>query len=111
MDGRSQPSSQQPCTTMGQAITESLMQLTIPPELEALVQQRLITGRYNSPIEVLMAGVALLNQQEDIYQGRLQDLQRDALIGWEAAQRGELVDGKTAMDEIRAFFRASAASH
>jgi antitoxin ParD1/3/4 len=78
------------------------MQLTIPPELEALVQKRLGTGRYNSPIEVLMAGVSLLSQQEDIYQGRLQELQHDALIGWEAARRGELVDGKTAMDEIRA---------
>ncbi len=82
------------------------MQLIIPPELEALVQQRLGTGRYNSPLEVLMAGVSLLTQQEDIYQGRLQDLQRDALIGWEAAQRGELVDGKTAMDEIRAHLHA-----
>ena len=83
------------------------MQLIIPPELEALVQKRLVSGRYNSPIEVLMAGVSLLSQQEDIYQNRLQDLQRDALIGWEAAQRGELVDGKTAMDEIRAHLHAT----
>jgi antitoxin ParD1/3/4 len=46
------------------------MQVTIPPELEALVQQRLETGRYNTPIEVLIAGVALLGQQEEIHQGR-----------------------------------------
>ena len=87
-------------------LTLRSMQLIIPPELEALVQKRLVSGRYNSPIEVLMAGVSLLSQQEDIYQNRLQDLQRDALIGWEAAQRGELVDGKTAMDEIRAHLHA-----
>jgi antitoxin ParD1/3/4 len=36
-----------------------------------------------------------------IYQDRLQDLQRDALIGWEAAQRGELIDGPTAIAQIR----------
>ncbi len=47
------------------------MQVIIPPELEALVQQRLETGRYNTPIEVLIAGVALLSHQEDINQGRL----------------------------------------
>jgi antitoxin ParD1/3/4 len=36
-----------------------------------------------------------------IYQDRLQDLQRDALIGWEAAQRGKSIDGPTAMAQIR----------
>ncbi len=82
------------------------MQVTIPPELEALVQQRLKTGRYNTPIEVLMAGVALLGQQEDIYQGRLQDLQHDALIGWEASQRGESINGPTAIAQIRARLHA-----
>jgi antitoxin ParD1/3/4 len=82
------------------------MHITISPELEALVQQRLETGRYSTPLEVLMAGVSLLGQQEDIYQGRLQELQRDALIGWEAAQRGELIDGPTAMAEIRAHLHA-----
>jgi antitoxin ParD1/3/4 len=36
-----------------------------------------------------------------LYQGRLQELQQDAQIGWEAAQRGELVDGSTAITQIR----------
>jgi hypothetical protein len=30
-------------------------------------------------IEVILAGVKLLEQQQDIYQGRLQQLQQDAL--------------------------------
>jgi antitoxin ParD1/3/4 len=83
------------------------MQLTLPPELEALVQKRLNTGRYSSPLEVLIAGVELLSQQEDIYQGQLQQLQKAATIGWEAVQRGELVDGATAMAEIRAHLQAN----
>jgi antitoxin ParD1/3/4 len=45
--------------------------------------------------------VYLLDQQDDIYQGRLSELQQDAQIGWEAAQRGELVEGPTAMAQIR----------
>lgn len=78
------------------------MQIVLPPEVEALVQRQLMSGKYNSVIEVILAGVQLLEQQEDIYQGRLQELQKEALIGWEASQRGEVVDGETAMAQIRA---------
>ncbi len=78
------------------------MQIVLPPELEDLVQRQLASGKYQTEIDVLIAGAKLLEQQEDIYQGRLQDLQQEAQIGWEAAQRGELVDGSTAMAQIRA---------
>jgi antitoxin ParD1/3/4 len=73
------------------------MQIVLPPELEELVQRQLARGKYQTASEVLLAGAKLLEQQEDIYGGRLQELQQEALIGWEAAQRGELVDGSTAM--------------
>ena len=82
------------------------MQIILPPEIEALVQRQLTNGKYNSPLEVILAGVKLLEQQEDIYQGRLQELQREAMIGWEASQRGEVVDGVTAMAQIRANMRS-----
>jgi antitoxin ParD1/3/4 len=52
--------------------------------------------------ERLRLATLILNDLEDIYQGRLQDLQQEAHIGWESAQRGELVDGSTAMAQIRA---------
>lgn len=78
------------------------MQIILPPEVEALVQRQLISGKYKSAIEVILAGVKLLEQQQDIYRGRLQELQQDALIGLEASQHGEVVDGATAMAQIRA---------
>ena len=81
------------------------MQIVLPPEVEALVQRQLTSGKYKSAIEVILAGIKLLEQQEDIYQGRLQELQQDALIGWEASQRGQIVDGATAMAQIRANLR------
>jgi len=77
------------------------MQIVLPPELEDLVQRQLVSGKYQTALEVILAGVKLLEQQEDIYQGRLQELQQEARIGWEAAQRGELVDGSAAMAQIR----------
>jgi antitoxin ParD1/3/4 len=123
------------------------MQIVLPPELEALVQRQITSGRYQTVLDVLVAGVQLLGhqdeqlaggditygtldgdrqflplteaemaqqslavlatyQQEDIYQGRLQDLQQDAAIGWQAAQRGDVVDGPTAMETLRADLRA-----
>lgn len=82
------------------------MQIILPPELETLIQHQLDSGKYQTEIEVLLAGVKRLEQQEDIYQGRLQELQQDARIGWESAQRGELIDGTTAITDIRANLRS-----
>ena len=69
------------------------MQIVLPPEVEALVQRQLINGKYNSAIEVILAGVQLLEQQQDIYQEPY------------ASQRGEVVDGATAMAQIEEAYR------
>jgi antitoxin ParD1/3/4 len=82
------------------------MQIVLPPDVEALVQRQLTSGKYKSALEVILAGVQLLEQQEDMYQGRLQELQQEAQIGWEASQRGEVVDGTAAMAQIRANLRS-----
>ncbi len=82
------------------------MQIVLPPEVEALVQRQLTSGKYQNAIEVILAGIKLLEQQEDIYQARLQDVQQEARIGWEASQRGKVVDGSTAMAQIRANVRS-----
>jgi antitoxin ParD1/3/4 len=82
------------------------MQIVLPPEVEALVQRQLTSGKYKSALEVILAGVQLLEQQEDMYQGRLPELQREAQIGREASQRGEVVDGTAAMAKIRANLRS-----
>jgi antitoxin ParD1/3/4 len=87
------------------------MQIGLPPELEELVQHQLASGKYQTAIDVLLAGAKLLEQQEDIDQGRLQELQQEAQIGWEAAQRSELVDGSTAMAQIRANLHSRHAAH
>lgn len=82
------------------------MQIFLPPEVEALVQRQITSGKYQNAIEVILAGIKLLEQQEDIYQGRLQELQQAAQIGLEASQRGEVVEGSTEMAQIRANLRS-----
>jgi antitoxin ParD1/3/4 len=77
------------------------MQVVLPPELELIVSRQLTSGKYPDPIDVIRAAIELLEQQEDIYQGKLGELQQAAQVGWEASQQGEVVDGKIAMAQIR----------
>lgn len=86
------------------------MQIFLPSELEQLIQRQIASGKYHSALDVITAGIQLLDQQDDIYQGRLPELQQDAQIGWEAAQRGELVEGPSAMAQIRENVRSRHAS-
>ncbi len=82
------------------------MQIVLTPELEQLIQRQLAAGKYQSALEVITAGIHLLDQQEDLYQGRLPELQQEAQIGWEAAQRGDVVEGSVAMAQIRENLRS-----
>ena len=82
------------------------MQIVLPPELEQLIQRQIAAGKYQSALEVITAGIHLLDQQDDIYQGRLPELQQKAQVGWEAAQRGDLVEGPSAMAQIRGNLRS-----
>lgn len=77
------------------------MQLAFPPEVQAFVQRQLSSGKYGNLMDLLLAAVKLLQQQEDIYQGRLFELQQDALVGLEASQQGQVVEGPMAMEQIR----------
>ena len=78
------------------------MVIASPPELEILVQNQVENGNYENAIDALFAGMNLLvQQQEAVGDERSQiELRREVLIGWEATQRGEVVDGPTAMNQI-----------
>jgi antitoxin ParD1/3/4 len=60
-----------------------------------------IDEAYASTEPSVDGGTFIQERRSAIYQDRLQDLQHDALIGWEAAQRGESIDGPTAIAQIR----------
>ena len=82
------------------------MQIVLPPELEQLIQRQLAAGKDQSVLDAITAGMHLLDQQDAIYQGRLPELQQKAQVGWEAAQGGDLVEGPSAMAQIRGNLRS-----
>jgi antitoxin ParD1/3/4 len=78
------------------------MQVILPPELESMVSRQLTSGKYSDAMAVIRAAIELLDQQEaSIYQGKLEELQQIAQVGWEASQQGNVVDGNVAMKQIR----------
>ena len=77
------------------------MMISLPPELEAFAHRQVENGKYGSIEALLAAGVRALIDREDIYEGRLKELQREAQIGIDSLERGEKLDLDTAMESLR----------
>ena len=77
------------------------MMISLPPELEAFAHRQVENGKYGSIEALLAAGIRALIDREDIYEGRLEELQREAQIGINSLERGEKLDLDTAMDSLR----------
>lgn len=64
------------------------MQLELDPQVAALIQQRVDTGRYANASEVVDEALRLLNESE-----RKRDTLRAALaVGFDALDRGDVVE-------------------
>ncbi len=77
------------------------MNVSLTPELEQFIYNQLESGKYASADEVIRAGLGLLAAQEHIYKGRFEELQREIILGIEASERGEIVDGETVFHELQ----------
>lgn len=73
------------------------MNVSLTPELEKFVDGKVESGLYNNASEVVREGLRLLKEHDDIRVKWREQIER----GWLEAQRGEVVDGPTAMTEIR----------
>ncbi len=73
--------------------------LTITPEQEKLIQSHMDTGRYANAEEVLAIALQLLTRLETEHQGWIEETRQQIAIGIAELDRGEGVDGPTAMSE------------
>ncbi|MDH4066256.1 MAG: type II toxin-antitoxin system ParD family antitoxin [Acidobacteriota bacterium] len=74
------------------------MNVSLTPELEKFVDGKVESGLYNNASEVVREGLRLLKEHDEIRVKWREQVER----GWLQAQRGEVVDGPTAMAAIRA---------
>jgi antitoxin ParD1/3/4 len=77
------------------------MNISFTPELERFIQSQVASGKYASTEEVIVAGIKLLEKRECIYQGRFEELQREIMVGVEASERGEVIDGETVFQQLK----------
>ncbi len=76
------------------------MSISLTPELEQFIQNQVKSGKYTSTEEVIIAGIKLLEERESIYQGRFEELRGEIMVGVEASQRGEVIDGEILFHQL-----------
>lgn len=64
------------------------MNISLTPELEQFVNDKVKTGMYQTASEVIREGLRLLRERDQ----RLEALRRDVRAGFEAVERGEYTD-------------------
>jgi antitoxin ParD1/3/4 len=66
------------------------MNVSLTPELEQLVNDKVKSGLYNSASEVVREALRLLKEQDALKAYRLEELRRDIAVGLQQADRGEV---------------------
>jgi antitoxin ParD1/3/4 len=76
------------------------MNVSLTPELEKFVRQKVKTGRYLSVSEVIREALRLLEEQDIQRQMRLEKLCQEVAVGIEQSDRGEIFDGEEVVAEL-----------
>jgi len=81
--------------------------VTLPPELEAFIEERVAAGRFATAGEAVREGLRLLEEREQEREAVLADLRREIELGVEQAKAGKLSDGKAFFDQLRQKLRSA----
>ena len=80
--------------------SRSSLNVSLTPELEKFVQNRVKSGRYQTASEVVREALRLLEFAERDREEALQALKLKLRRGMEQAERGEVVDGEEYMEKL-----------
>jgi antitoxin ParD1/3/4 len=73
------------------------MSITLTLELEKLVEDKVKSGAYRSPNEVLKEALHMLDER----QRKIEALRADLQTGLDQIERGEVVEGSVVFTELR----------
>jgi antitoxin ParD1/3/4 len=82
-------------------VNRTTVNVSLTPELDAFLQSRVRSGRYQTSSEVVREALRLLQHQEKQRDVSLRELRAKLKRGAAQAERGELLDGDTVFDELR----------
>lgn len=74
------------------------MNVSLTPELEKLVNDKVKSGRYNSASEVIRESLRLLQDHDELKRIRLEELRREVMLGADQIRNGEGILLETAED-------------
>jgi len=77
------------------------MNVSLNSEISQYIQTQVESGKYTSAEEVILAGIRLLEERSRIYKGRFEELRREIMIGVEASDRGEVIDGEIVFSQLQ----------
>lgn len=78
------------------------MNVSLTPELERLIHDRVESGRYHSASEVVREALRLLEERDELRRHRLADVRNQVAAGLASLDRGQGVPGEAALDELEA---------
>ncbi|MCY7347694.1 MAG: type II toxin-antitoxin system ParD family antitoxin [Pyrinomonadaceae bacterium] len=78
------------------------MNVSLTPELEKLVNEKVKSGLYNSASEVIRESLRLLQEQDLLKQIRRDELRREIMLGVEQIRNGEYTEIKSP-EELKSF--------
>lgn len=77
------------------------MNVSLTPELEHLVHEKVQSGFYNSASEVIREALRLLNDRDTLQKQRMDELRQEVSIGLEELKQGKSVPGEQVFEELR----------
>lgn len=88
------------CATFKTTMARRTLNVSLTPELEELVADRVHSGRYLSASEVVREGLRLLEERDRQRDESLAVVRRKIEEGLASLDRGETIDGETLLDEL-----------
>jgi antitoxin ParD1/3/4 len=77
------------------------MNVSLTPELENFVNEKVKSGLYNSASEVLRESLRLLKERDMLKEIQLSELRREIMLGVDAIRNGDYVEVKASeMDDF-----------
>lgn len=83
------------------ATNRTTVNVSLTPELDAFLQSRVKSGRYQTTSEVVRDALRLLERQEQEREAALKQLKAKLNRGASQAKRGELLNGDQVFEELR----------
>jgi|GEM_PF-1586109 len=77
-----------------------MITVALPAESEEYINAKVQSGQFNSPGELIQAGIQLLREQEALRQIKLDHLRGEIAVGLKAEERGELISSEDVFREL-----------